>query len=576
MPFTHVEIEQRKTRTIAALFVLLVVLYAMSLWCLVVAWRWTRLFWGHSTSVLMGWTPWPSASSLITILCWSLGFGVLHWASSIHRLCERTLDAIGARGLDMEDPYHTRLAHIVDEVSIATGGRPMTPYVICTPAVNACAVSDFDGHAAIAVTEGALAWLTREQLESVVGHEAGHIASGDSLTSSTFCALFALHEEALKRLSGGFDIISGLDGRAHPTITLLAIYAVLALTQALKTVCTVVISRAKEYRADAIAVRLTRNPLSLAEALRIMSKRWRGVGTHGESLSSLFITDPGVETFSESEGLIADLFSTHPPIGRRIELLLGMAGMEAQQFDRLMASQPTRQPFQPASPSTAPETAAASAEQWLVWSGTAWVGPLGLGELAANSLLAPETWVRRADGASVCPAHYDPALLALLRQRYAQADGSPSSLECPRCHVGLAATSYEGARIDQCPACHGCYVDSANTVKIFTRQVAGIPDSVRRIGDLLLTDQGYKAAQRQLAQHRAPPAKRWSCPRCQAAVVHKFFTDAYPVEVDQCWSCGYAWLDNQELELLQYLYERRRAWHDEDNEAPPVDVPPAI
>jgi Zn-finger nucleic acid-binding protein len=41
-------------------------------------------------------------------------------------------------------------------------------------------------------------------------------------------------------------------------------------------------------------------------------------------------------------------------------------------------------------------------------------------------------------------------------------------------------------------------------------------------------------------------------------VVRKFFTNAYLVEVDQCWTCGLAWFDKDELELLQYLYEQSK------------------
>ncbi len=69
----------------------------------------------------------------------------------------------------------------------------------------ACAIADGTGRAALVVTEGLLARLTRAQLEAVVGHEAAHIASGDSVATGVFCSLFALHEETLKHLAGAFD-----------------------------------------------------------------------------------------------------------------------------------------------------------------------------------------------------------------------------------------------------------------------------------------------------------------------------------------------------------------------------------
>ncbi len=133
--------------------------------------------------------------------------------SSTDQLVERVLTAVLARPIDPEDVYHMRLKNIIEEVSVATGGsHQIEAYVMPTPAMNACAIADFSGRAAIAVTEGLLARLTRAQLEAVIGHEAAHVASGDSLTKSVFCGLFGLHEEALKRLSGLFS------GRAGTSI----------------------------------------------------------------------------------------------------------------------------------------------------------------------------------------------------------------------------------------------------------------------------------------------------------------------------------------------------------------------
>lgn len=178
---------------------------------------------------------------------------------------------------------------------------------------------------------------------------------------------------------------------------------------------------------------------------------------------------------------------------------------------------------------------------------------------------------------SAKPAHYDPELLAALRKRYGASSEAGSDHTCPRCQIGLAVTLYEGATIEQCPACQGCYVDIPNVTKIFARQEYDVPEAIKRRGNLLLTDVGLAAAKKQLRAGLQVNriAKQWSCGRCGAAVVRKFFTEAYPVEVDQCWSCGFVWLDHQELELLQYLYEKRRDLQDLLNEAGPSEVPPA-
>ncbi len=572
MPFTHVEIERQKTRTITWLFLLLVLLYAVSLAMLIGGIRIAgALFTASGREAGLA----PTAADLIGIFACSLGFGALHWCYSTRQLFDRLLAGVGASPVDSRDAYHTVLSNVISEVSIATGGRPIEPYVIPTTAINACAVLDFNGRAAIAVTEGALAQFTRAQLESVVGHEAAHIVSGDSLTASVFCSLFALHEETLKQLGGLLDP----DGDSWPgpilAETILPVFAVAVLwvVQQMKQACEVAISWEREYRADAVAVRLTRNPLSLAEALGIMSRRWRGVGGRGESFGSIFLMDPGLSAWSEQGGVIAELFSSHPPTEERIRLLLGMAHVDPARFgeeiEALLAHKRPRTPPAPLRPAVTQEVPL----QWMIWQQDVWSGPFALSELAQRSDLLPESWVQRMGSASTQPAYWDAQLLEMFRARYAGLTeaGARASTECPNCRIGLTTVLYEGASIDRCPACQGCYVDPQMLTKVFAREEYQFSDGVKRMGDLLLSLRGHRQAG---ARRRALPRQplHRPCPRCGAAVVRKFYTEAYRVEVEQCWECGLTWLDRDELELLQYLYEHRRDLDDffnEDTTRPP-------
>ena len=87
---------------------------------------------------------------------------VVHWLISVNNLVDRVLFAIKAHPVDPHDTYHVRFKNIVEEVSVATGGRyKIEAYVIPTPAMNACAVSNFNQRAAITITEGLLARLNR-------------------------------------------------------------------------------------------------------------------------------------------------------------------------------------------------------------------------------------------------------------------------------------------------------------------------------------------------------------------------------------------------------------------------------
>lgn len=544
MPYTFVEIEERKTRRLACLFAALVVLYIASI---------LSLLWG--ARLILGLEDPLTGGQHLAAIGLALALAVLHWSVSSYRLIDRVLFAVSAKPLDPGDTYHGRLKNIIEEVAVATGGRRIEPYVISTPAMNACAVADFSGRSAIAVTEGLLARLNRAQLESVVGHEAAHIASGDSLSKSVFCGLFGLHEESLKRLSGLFSGRSGLDllrGRGGALI--LFIMVVLWVTNIAKRICELVVSREQEYRADAVAVRLTRNPLSLAEALRLIETHWRGVGVEGESLSPIFILDPGVESLSERDGLMADMFSTHPPTANRIALLVGMAHMTPEDFERQAAQLGRKRPREllPERPTDSAPT------RWFAHLDGAWQGPLPLEELVGLPGLKPDSWVRRERSDATMPAYQDPSVLPSLHRRYGQ-DQVSSARECPNCHIPLSRVSYEGVPLDECPACRGCYVTPDQVTRILTREEYAFPESIVRLAKATASLRGRDRIVKRFNRFPGNRLKDRQCPACGSAVVRKLYTDAYPVEVEQCWLCGLAWLDQHERELLQCLYGEYQA-----------------
>ncbi len=548
MAFTFVEIEEHRTRNVLVLFVLLGVLYFLSI---------VALVWG--SRLILGIPLRPSPGAYGSMLLVALLAACVHWLFSTHDLIGRVVGAVMAKPLEPGDTYHQRLKNIVEEVGVATGGRyRIEPYIMPTAALNACAVSDFNNRAAIIVTEGLLARSSRAQLEGVVGHEAAHIASGDSLARSIFCGLFGLHEEALKRLSGLFKGRAGTDMlRGRGGALVLFVMVVLWVTTTAKRLCELCLSREQEYRADAVAVRLTRNPLALAEALHLIDGHWRGVGAQGESLATLFIVDVGGDRLADTSGLVADWFSTHPPTHRRIEALLGMTSVSPKNFAELMAQHHQR----PRTPVPEPAQTESPA-RWLAWGGEEWQGPFDLDALLALPSFTPSSWVRREGRVGAQPAYQDPPLLEALQRRYGQ-DGPVTPLPataCPRCHVTLTRTRYEGVPLDTCPACRGCYAMPDQVTRVLAREEFAFPERIRRLAALLPTDP--RTRQRLVKTYGQYPWARMKsrqCPTCRSAVVRKFFTNAYLVEVEQCWMCGLTWFDPDELELLQYLYEQAKA-----------------
>ena len=550
MAFTFVEIEERRTRNLTALFGVLVGLYLASLSGFV----WLARLIANTESA---WT-WRHSGMLLLL---ATGLAGLHWISAIPRLIDRVLIVLMAQPLVPEDRYHQQFRNVVEEVGIAVGGRyQITPYVIPTTALNACAVANFNREAALIVTEGLLARLSRAQLQAVVGHEAAHIARGDSLATTVFCGLFGIHEEALRRATG---LLSGpLDEDESQTVlpSWLVVTAVaplvLWIVVTVKRACAMAISREQEYRADAVAVRLTRNPLALAEALRIISRRWRGVGAFGESLSTIFILDQGAEALSEQEGLIADLFSTHPPIRRRLEALCGMAHVEPAMFEKAMAAQVGRcRPRTLAAPEPLQDGPVEG--RWHLWAGEEWQGPFDATQLKTLGTVTPDTWVRREGADRATLASQDPGVFRLLEERYARngPGEEPSGWQCPNCRVGLQRVLYEGTPLDECPACRGCYVSTDQLRRVLAREEYEFSESVKRMAQLIPDLRARLRVNPAYQERHFEPIRERQCPKCCSAVLRKFYSIAYLVEVEQCWACGLTWLDRGELELIQYLYE---------------------
>src|SRR5437899_10755860 len=193
-------------------------------------------------------------------------------------------------------------------------GLPMPKiYVIPTDSPNAFATGRNPAHASVAVTEGILNLLNDEELAGVLAHELGHVSNRDILISSiaatiagaiTFLARFGL-------FFGGGDRDERRGGGMGALLMLILAPIAAFLLQ-------LAVSRSREYQADATGAHFTGNPYALASALAKLdaySKRVPLVAT--PSTAHLFIIQPFL-------GMnFGSLFSTHPPIAKRIERLTG-------------------------------------------------------------------------------------------------------------------------------------------------------------------------------------------------------------------------------------------------------------
>lgn len=206
---------------------------------------------------------------------------------------------------------------------VARAGLPMPRvYIIPEEAPNAFATGRNPQHAAVAVTEGILRLLTREELAGVLAHELGHIRNRDTLimtvTATIAGALSMLANLAMWGAAFG-GRSSDDDEGGHPAVGLLGVI----LAPIVATLIQMAISRSREFLADESGARLTGNPLALASALRKIEAWSRKVPMMSGSPATahLFIINPF------SGGGLIQLFSTHPSTEERIARLEAMAGL---------------------------------------------------------------------------------------------------------------------------------------------------------------------------------------------------------------------------------------------------------
>src|SRR5438477_12597580 len=213
-----------------------------------------------------------------------------------------------------------RLYAIVERLTRKMGYPMPKLYVIPTDSPNAFATGRNPSHASVAVTKGILTLLDDEELEGVLAHELGHVRNRDILISSVAATLaggitFLARSAMWAGMFGGYgdrnDRERGGGGLMALLMMILAPFAALLIQMA--------VSRSREYEADHTGAETTGNPYALARALQKLdaySKRLPMVAS--PSTAHLFIVAPmiGGNTF-------ASLFSTHPPIPKRIERLTG-------------------------------------------------------------------------------------------------------------------------------------------------------------------------------------------------------------------------------------------------------------
>lgn len=219
----------------------------------------------------------------------------------------------GAREITKKD--NPRLYNIVENLSITTGLPMPKVYIVEDSAPNAFATGRDPEHAIVAATTGLMDIMNDKELTAVMAHEMSHVKNYDIRVSlivfGLVCVVGMISDIAFRMMFYG-DRRRSNEG--SPVGYLLVLVAAI-FAPFCASIAQMAVSREREYLADASAVNITRYPEGMISALKKLQSHSQPMKNQNSAMASLYINDP------LRKGFFSNLFSTHPPIEKRIERL---------------------------------------------------------------------------------------------------------------------------------------------------------------------------------------------------------------------------------------------------------------
>ena len=254
---------------------------------------------------------------------------------------QRVLWSTGAREiLEPGTADERQLVNVVEEMAIASGQPKPRVWIVPDDDPNAFATGRDAATASIAVTEGLLRTLSRDELQGVIAHELAHVRNLDIRLMTLLAGMVgavALMSDGMGRMlrggrmSGrGFSTGSGggkggKGGNPLAIIVLVLWLLTLLVAPIISRILAMAVSRKREFLADATGAQLTRNPMALASALQKLESATSPTKAITRGAAHLCIVDPAPGRLSNREGFLADTLASHPPIRQRITRLEAMA-----------------------------------------------------------------------------------------------------------------------------------------------------------------------------------------------------------------------------------------------------------
>lgn len=282
------QIAQNKRRTILIMMVFVVIIVAVAAAVAYFLNDWWVLLWVSIASIIYAVIQYFAAGSVATMMA-------------------------GANEIQKKD--NPRLYNIVENLSITTGLPMPKVYVIDDKAPNAFATGRDPQHAVVAATTGLMDIMNDKELTAVMAHEMSHVKNYDIRVSmivfGLVCIIGLISDIAMRMMFYGNR---RRDNEGSPVAYILIVFAAI-FAPLIAAITQMAVSREREYLADASAVNITRYPEGMIGALKKLQSHSQPMKNQNSAAASMYINNP------LRKGFFDNMFSTHPPLEKRIERL---------------------------------------------------------------------------------------------------------------------------------------------------------------------------------------------------------------------------------------------------------------
>ena len=249
----------------------------------------------------------------VWVAVWTILIAIIYAVIQYFAASSLAMAMTGAKEIEKKD--NPRFYNIVENLAITTGLPMPKVYIIDDKAPNAFATGRDPEHASVAATTGLIDIMDDKELTAVMTHEMSHVKNYDIRVSmivfGLVCVVGLISDIAFRMMFFGDR---RRENEGSPVGYVLILVAAI-LAPIFAGIAQMAVSRQREYLADASAVHITRYPEGMISALKKLQAHSTPMKSQNIATEAMYINNP------LRKGLFNNLFSSHPPIEKRIERL---------------------------------------------------------------------------------------------------------------------------------------------------------------------------------------------------------------------------------------------------------------